>query len=60
MSVDSWHSYPSLFAIGHRALAELLLDPVPVEETIDGSQFSFGMGDATDPARGHRGAAGVV
>jgi hypothetical protein len=40
---DSWHSYPSLFAIGHRALNELLLDPVLVEEKIDGSQFSFGL-----------------
>ena len=40
---DSWHSYPSIFALGHRALAELLLDPVIVEEKIDGSQFSFGM-----------------
>ena len=40
---DSWHSYPSIFALGHRALAELLFDPVIVEEKIDGSQFSFGM-----------------
>lgn len=42
---DSWHSYPSIFAIGHRALAELLLDPVIVEEKVDGSQFSFGLFD---------------
>ena len=40
---DSWHSYPSIFAIGHRALGELLLDPVIVEEKVDGSQFSFGL-----------------
>lgn len=40
--MDSWHSYPSTFALGHRALAELLLDPVLVEEKVDGSQFSFG------------------
>jgi hypothetical protein len=40
---DSWHSYPSIFALGHRALAELLLDPVIVEEKVDGSQFSFGL-----------------
>lgn len=39
---DSWHTYPSVFALGHRALAELLLDPVIIEEKIDGSQFSFG------------------
>ena len=39
--IDSWHSYPSTFALGHKALAELLLDPVLVEEKIDGSQFSW-------------------
>jgi RNA ligase-like protein len=41
--MDSWHSYPSIFALGHKHLAELLLDPVIVEEKIDGSQFSFGL-----------------
>lgn len=40
---DSWHSYPSTFALGHRAIADLLLDPVLVEEKVDGSQFSFGV-----------------
>ena len=40
--MDSWHTYPSVFALGHKAIAELLLDPVLVEEKIDGSQFSFG------------------
>lgn len=40
---DSWHSYPSIFALGHRVLKELLLDPVTTEEKIDGSQFSFGL-----------------
>jgi hypothetical protein len=43
--MNSWHSYPSIFAIGHRALAELLLNPVIVEEKVDGSQFSFGLFD---------------
>ena len=43
MDFDSWHSYPSIFALGHKHLAELLLDPVLVEEKIDGSQFSFGV-----------------
>ena len=38
----NWHSYPSVFALGHRAIAEILLDPVLVEEKIDGSQISFG------------------
>ena len=41
----SWHSYPKIFALGHRMVAELLLDPVLVEEKIDGSQFSFGRFD---------------
>ena len=39
----SWHSYPSIYALGHRYLEELLLDPVLVEEKVDGSQFSFGV-----------------
>lgn len=41
----SWHSYPSIYALGHKAVSELLLDPVIVEEKIDGSQFSFGRFD---------------
>ena len=48
---DSWHSYPSIFALGHRALAELLLDSVIVEEKIDGSQFSFALLDHDDGER---------
>lgn len=44
----SWHTYPSIFALGHRALAELFLDPVTVEEKIDGSQFSFGLFEGED------------
>lgn len=40
--VNSWHSYPSVYAIGHRYLQDLLLDSVLVEEKVDGSQFSFG------------------
>lgn len=43
---DSWHSYPSTFALGHRAIADLLLEPVLVEEKVDGSQFSFGVFEA--------------
>lgn len=39
----SWHSYPKIYNLGHAALAELLLDPVTVEEKVDGSQFSFGV-----------------
>jgi hypothetical protein len=39
---DSWHSYPSIYNLGHAALAELLDGAVVVEEKVDGSQFSFG------------------
>jgi len=42
---SSWHSYPSIFNLGHRAIVDLLKDPVLVEEKIDGSQFSFGRFD---------------
>lgn len=41
--MDSWHSYPSIYNMGHRAIAELLNGTVLVEEKIDGSQFSFGI-----------------
>ena len=37
----SFHAYPSIYALGHPALGELLLDPVLVEEKVDGSQFSW-------------------
>lgn len=39
----SYHSYPSIFALGHRVLVDLLLDDVTIEEKVDGSQFSFGL-----------------
>ncbi len=48
MRSDSWHSYPSIFALGHRAITDLLTVPVCVEEKIDGSQFSFGVFDTYD------------
>jgi hypothetical protein len=34
--MTSWHSYPSIFALGHRAIANLLDGPVLVEEKVDG------------------------
>lgn len=40
---SSWSSYPSIFALGHRAIKDLLQGEVNVEEKVDGSQFSFGM-----------------
>lgn len=39
---SSWHTYPSIYALGHKALSALLTGPVVVEEKVDGSQFSFG------------------
>lgn len=41
--MESWHSYPSIYNLGHRYIADLLTVPVIVEEKIDGSQFSFGL-----------------
>jgi len=35
------HSYSTIYAIGHKAILELLSGPVVVEEKIDGSQLSF-------------------
>lgn len=42
------HSYPSVYAIGHPAIAELFNGPVLIEEKVDGSQFSFAV--STDGA----------
>lgn len=36
-------SYHKIYNLGHKAIEELLLDPVIVEEKIDGSFFSFGV-----------------
>jgi|SRR5579872_97382 len=41
--MNSWHSYSSIFNMGHKAIADLLKGPVYVEEKVDGSQFSFGL-----------------
>lgn len=40
---SSWHSYPSIYNLGHRAVRDLLTVPHIVEEKVDGSQFSFGL-----------------
>lgn len=37
------HSYPKIFQLGHRAVADMLKGPVIVQEKVDGSQFSFGV-----------------
>lgn len=40
---DSWHSYPSIYNLGHRALTPLFDGEVIAQEKVDGSQFSFGL-----------------
>lgn len=34
-------AYPSIYAIGHKAIADIFTTEVVVEEKVDGSQFSF-------------------
>ena len=46
--MSSYHSYPSVFNLGHRYITDLLLDPVLVEEKVDGSQISFGYFQTTE------------
>jgi hypothetical protein len=41
--MSSWHSYPSIYSLGHRAVRDLLTVPHFIEEKVDGSQFSFGL-----------------
>lgn len=42
-TITSWHSYPSIYNLGHRVLEKLFEGPVVIEEKVDGSQFSFGL-----------------
>lgn len=41
----SWHSYPSIYNLGHRNVLDIFNEDVLVEEKVDGSQFSFGIFD---------------
>jgi hypothetical protein len=58
--MTSWHSYPSIYNLGHRAVRDLLLDDVLVEEKIDGSQFSFGCFEPDPYAAGQLGSGPVL
>lgn len=60
MTPDSWHSYPSIYALGHRAVADLFTVPVIVQEKIDGSQFSFCMSESGEVLVKSKGASLVV
>lgn len=43
--MESYTSYPHIYALGHAALTDLFQEEVLVEEKVDGSQFSFGLFD---------------
>lgn len=43
--MNNLSSYSKVYALGHRAIADLLKGDVVVQEKIDGSQFSFGIID---------------
>jgi hypothetical protein len=58
--MTSWHTYPSIYALGHRAVRDLLLDTVLVEEKVDGSQFSFGVFEHDPDAAGQLGTGTVL
>lgn len=47
-------SYPSIYNLGHKAVTDIFLDPVVVQEKIDGSQFSFGRFQGEYKARSRR------
>ena len=50
------HSYPSIYNLGHSAIADLLNGPVIVEEKIDGSQFSFSKSESGELSCRSKGA----
>ena len=45
--LSSWNAYPNVFSLGHKAIKDLLSVDVIVEEKCDGSQFSFGLVEAS-------------
>lgn len=50
------NSYPSIYNLGHAAIADLLKHPVIVEEKVDGSQISFGLNGEGDISLRSKGA----
>lgn len=57
--MTSWHAYPSIYNLGHKAVEHLLSLPHYIEEKVDGSQFSFGVFPVkTLVADGHHGHYG--
>lgn len=53
-------SYPKVYNLGHRDIADLFLGPVVVQEKVDGSQFSFGVVGGVLHARTHHNALNVA
>lgn len=51
LEISTINSYPTIFAIGHRAITNLFDGPVLVEEKVDGSQFSFALLDGEKYAK---------
>jgi len=43
--MSSWHSYPKIYALGHREVKDIFSSEVIIQEKIDGSQISFGIFD---------------
>lgn len=41
--MSSWHSYPSIFNLGHKYIQNIFSGDVTIEEKVDGSQLSFGI-----------------
>lgn len=50
-------SYPSIYAIGHKAIGDIFSTEVLIEEKIDGSQFSFRRISETDYEAKSKGAS---
>jgi hypothetical protein len=46
-------SYPSIYNLGHRAVADIFNEPVLVQEKVDGSQISFGLFPRRENEAGH-------
>jgi hypothetical protein len=51
--MSSWHSYPSIYNVGHKAVENFFDEPVIIQEKVDGSQFSFGVFDGVLKAKSH-------
>ena len=53
INMEHLSSYPTVFALGHRAIADIFSGSVIVEEKVDGSQFSFGVVNGELVCRSH-------